>query len=427
MSKRDKPITVFEYESLRIDRGEQRLTKGQLDALQLFYGEKGVPYYSLIHNGVRFNEFVGVIQVGKTVIEVLPKADKIKSNDEEVKDSWRNVLISMLHAVGIFDIHAPSSSDLKLRSNTILDLYFELFIREVEYLLHRGLVKKYRKIEGNRTALKGTIHFAKHISQNVVHQERFYVKHTIYDKEHDIHAVLYKALRLLSIINTKSQLNSRLGALLLDFPELYDIKITEVLFDKIKLDRKTEPYRNALEIAKLILLNYHPDVNRGTNNVLALMFDMNVLWEQFVYVSLRKHKASTTSIAAQKTKSFWKPSSGYRSKMKPDIVLNAGKEDCVVLDAKWKNLNGYNPSPEDLRQMFVYLKYYKAKKVALVYPGVENINQSGQYYDHNSKDSLDLSDEQCSVISIKVNQDVKWWQWEIYTFVNDALDSVPKI
>jgi 5-methylcytosine-specific restriction enzyme subunit McrC len=171
-----------------------------------------------------------------------------------------------------------------------------------------------------------------------------------------------------------------------------------------------EPYRNALEISKLILLNYHPDVNRGTNNVLALMFDMNVLWEQFIYVSLRKHKTSTTSITAQNTKNFWKPLSGYRSKIRPDIVLNKGTEDCLVLDTKWKNLNGFNPSPEDLRQMFVYRKYYGAKKVALVYPGEENRYQSGQYYDHNSKDSTQLSNAECSIISIGVEQDVKAWQ-----------------
>ena len=413
MSKENKHITVFEHESLRTDRGEQRLINSQLEALQLFYGENGVPYYSLIHHGVRFNEYVGVIQVGKTVIEVLPKADK--SND---KDKWRNVLISMLHAVGIFDIHAPSSSNLRLRSNSILDLYFELFIKEVEYLMHRGLVKKYRKTEGNRTALKGSILFAKHIRQNLVHQERFYVRHTTYDKEHDIHAILYKALKLLSYINTNVQLNSRLGTLLLDFPELYDIKITETVFNKIAFDRKTEPYRNALEIAKLILLNYHPDVNRGTNNVLALMFDMNVLWEQFVYMSLRKHKASSTSIAAQNTKNFWKPIYGYRSKMKPDIVLNKGTEDCVVLDTKWKNLNGYNPSPEDLRQMFVYMKYYGAKKVALIYPGTENRNQSGQYYDHSSHESKHLSNEECSVISIGIEKDMKVWQKTIHENIN---------
>lgn len=409
MTKEKNHITVFEHESLRTDSGKHRLTSGQLEALQLFYGENGVPYYSLIHHGVRFNEYVGVIQVGKTVIEVLPKTDK--SNDAE---RWRNVLISMLRAVGLFDIYAPSSSDLRLRANSILDLYFELFTKELEYLLHRGLVKKYRKTEGNKTALKGSLQFAKHISQNLVHQERFYVKYTTYDKEHDIHAILYKALKLLSYINTNIQLNSRLGALLLDFPELYDIKITDSVFDKIAFDRKTEPYKPALKIARLILLNYHPDVNRGTNNVLALMFDMNKLWEHFVYMSLRKHKNSSTSIAAQNIKNFWKPLTGYRSKMKPDIVLNKGTENCVVLDTKWKNLNGYNPSPEDLRQMFVYLKYFGAKRVALVFPSEQNRNQSGLYYDHTSHESKDLSNEECSIISIGVGHDVKEWQRKIH-------------
>lgn len=414
MSKEKKHITVFEHENLRTDYGEERLTFDQLESLQKFYGEKGVPYYSLIHHGVRFKEYVGVIQVGKTIIEVLPKADK--SNDAE---RWRNVLISMLHAVGIFNIHAPSSSDLSLRSNSILDLYFELFIKDVEHLMHRGLVKKYRKTESNRTSLKGSIQFAKHIRQNIVHQERFYVKYTTYDKEHHIHAILFKTLKLLSFINTNTQLNSRLGSLLLDFPELGDIKITDSVFDKIVFDRKTEPYRNALEIAKLILLNYHPDVNRGTNNVLALMFDMNLLWEQFVYVSLRKHKGNSTSIAAQNTKSFWKPLSGYRSKMKPDIVLNKETKNCLVLDTKWKSLNGYNPSPEDLRQMFVYMKYYGAKKVALVYPGTVNRNQSGLFYDHTAYDSKNLSDEECSVISIEVEKDLKLWQKQISESINN--------
>lgn len=412
MGKEKSNITVFEHEWLRTDRGEQRLTSGQLETLQKFYGENGVPYYTLIHNGVRFNEYVGVIQVGKTVIEVLPKSDKSTNSCR-----WRNVLICMLKSAKIFDVHAPSSSNLRLKPNSILDLYFELFIKEVEYLVHRGLVKKYRKSEGNRTTLKGSIQFARHISQNLVHQERFYVKYTAYDNKHYIHAIIYKALRLLSYLNTNVQLTSRLGVLLIEFPELYDIKVTESLFENVAYDRKTEPYRNALEIAKLLLLNYHPDVKQGTNNVLALMFDMNVLWEQFVYVSLLKYKEDNIKIEAQNSKNFWKPDRGNNTKIRPDIVLNKGTEYCVVLDTKWKNLNGYNPSPEDLRQMFVYMKYYGAKKVALVYPGTENNIISGLFYNHSSTESNLISNEECSVISIGVKEDIYAWQKCVYKFI----------
>lgn len=413
----DGHITVFEHETLRSDRGEKRLSQKQLGVLQTFYGEDGVPYYSLVHHGVKFNEYVGVIQIGKTIIEVLPKADK--SGDE---NTWRNVLISMLRAVGVIDIHAPSSSDLQLRANSVLDLYFELFVKELEYLLHRGLVKKYRKTEGNLSILKGTIHFAKHINQNIVHQERFYVKHYTYDKQHDIHAILYKTLKLLKNIHTHTELNSRIGTLLLDFPELYDVKVTKTLFERISLDRKTEPYRKALEISRLLLLNYHPDVRKGDDNVLALMFDMNALWEQFVYVSIRKFKDKETTIAAQSIKNFWKPNTGHRSRIRPDIVLNKGTEKCVVLDTKWKNLNGHNPVHEDLRQMFVYMKYFGAKKVALVYPGIDCSYRTGKYYEYDTYNPNELSENECGVISIGVDVNVKRWQMMISDNINKLLE-----
>jgi 5-methylcytosine-specific restriction enzyme subunit McrC len=385
-----------------------------LAGLQSFYGDKGVPYFSLINKGVKFCEYVGVLKVGNTTIEILPKADK----NEDAK-SWRKVLIGMLQAVGNFKIHAPSSSALYLKTNSILELYFELYIRELEYLLHRGLVKKYRKTEGNNTALKGSIQFAKHIQYNTVHQERFYINYTTYDTEHQLHFILYKALCLLNRINTNPALSSRLGALSLNFTEMPDINVSDALFDKIQYNRKTESYKNAIDIARLLLLNYHPDLSRGANDVLALMFDMNLLWEQFVYASLRKNKESDTEIVAQTTKYFWKSKTGGTSKMRPDILIKRNGKPNIVLDTKWKNIKGANPSPEDLRQMYTYLNYYQAQKVALVYPGSTSSLSTGRYYETNSEN---LSDQDCSVICLPVLGNSKEWQKMISDRINNWIN-----
>jgi 5-methylcytosine-specific restriction enzyme subunit McrC len=422
LHKKQNHITVFEHQSIRLNHLIDGVVfdAGKLHALQGYYGTKGVPYFSLIYNGIKFNEYVGVITVGDLVIEVLPKSGRALAEKDERK-VWREVLIKMLCAVGIFDIHAPSSSVLKLKPNAILDLYFELFIKEVEYLLHNGLVKKYRKKEGNKTALKGNLLFAKHLRENLTHQERFYVSHTTYNFEHKLHYIIYKTLRCLQRINVNAELQSRLGALLLNFPEMPDVKVTDQTFDTIIYNRKTKSYQKSIEIARLILLQFHPDLSRGSNHVLALMFDMNKLWEQFVYVSLKKHMKNST-ITAQTSKSFWKPAEGSRSKMRPDIVINAGEKNCIVLDTKWKNLNGRTPSPDDLRQMYVYHEYYGAEKVALVYPGPNSTINSGNFF---HTETGEIGDKCCGVICLEVGLDFRIWQKAIHSEIDNWISLTP--
>lgn len=413
MIARKNHIAVFEHQLLKLNQEVDgvRFDATKLKAMQNYYGDHGVPYFSLIHNGIQFTEYVGVIQVGNLVIEVLPKADKHETD----KRKWQEILIGMLRAVGLFDIHSPGNSDLRLKSNSILDLYFELFIKEVEYLLHNGLIKQYRKKEGNVTALKGNLQFGKHIQQNLTHQERFYVRHTTYDVNHMLHFILYKTICLLRQINTNVQLHSRIGALLLHLPEMPDVKVTEGTFEKLVFTRKSQSYQKAIGIAKLLLLQFHPDVSKGRNHVLALMFDMNSLWEQFVYASLRKYAKGLKSIASQSHKYFWKPDSGYRSGIRADIVIHKDDDTVIVLDTKWKNLNGYNPGPDDLRQMYVYHNYYGANRVSLVYPGEINNRSAGFYLDPVTADSTGM---ECSIITISVKEKVRDWQREIADKIN---------
>lgn len=398
-------LSVFEHTSLKLGDSCNGVCfeEFHLEALQKYHGEKGTPFFSLIHHGVKFCEFVGVINVGSLTIEVLPKADR--SNDKEL---WRKALIDMLKKVGAFSINATSQAHLRIKSNHLLDLYFELFLSEVEALLHKGLIKKYRSTESNINALKGTILFAKHLNANMVHQERFYVRNTVYDREHPLNQVLYKTVLLIQKINCNPALSSRIGSLLLDFPILKDIAVSEDWFNRLTYSRKTECYRKAIEIARLLLLNYHPDLSAGRNHVLALMFDLNLLWEKFVYLSLRKY-LKADQVRPQFSKPYWKLDGHRTVHLRPDIVITHGKQ-IFVIDTKWKLLNNNRPSDDDLRQMYAYTKYFQSGHTILCYPG-----STGKFSGKFLAEVPGHSGYHFSIETIEVNANhtIRQWQEEI--------------
>ena len=82
----------------------------------------------------------------------------------------------MLKVCKHINIDNVSESALKKRYNSILEVYFEMYLNEIEELIQKGLIKKYRRVQENQLALKGKLVFTKNIQKNIVHKERFYRK-----------------------------------------------------------------------------------------------------------------------------------------------------------------------------------------------------------------------------------------------------------
>ncbi|MBN2891400.1 MAG: hypothetical protein JXL97_06010 [Bacteroidales bacterium] len=385
---RNKTIQIFEYQKLKVGQFEC-FKKNHFDILVKYNEKNENKYFTVGHESIVFKEYVGVIQVAGTTIEILPKADKENSNEKK----WQAILLNMLKECRQLETESISSASLKLKSNSILDLYFELFLKEVEYLIHTGLVKKYRKTNNNLNVLKGQLNIPKQIVKNLIHKERFYTNYTVYDKNHILHKIIYKTLNVINKINYSPYLKDRLNRLFLDFPQMEDIKVNYKTFESIKLDRKTNRYENAINIAKLILLNYSPDIISGRDNVLAILFNMNDLWEQYVLVKLKRYaNKNNLKVFGQTAKQFW----NYRL-LKPDILLIKDEEKYII-DTKWKNVRNKEVSTEDLRQVFAYNEFWNAKKGMLLYPDINNVSDfEGEY--KNKKDN-----HFCKVGFIKVEQ-----------------------
>lgn len=378
-----QPIILYEHDKLIINQNDNGFTKTHWDALVKLNVLHENKYFDILHNGIRFKQFVGVLQVDNLLIEINPKADKDHSND-----AWKTVLLGMLKACGRIKAQTVGNANLKKQHLNLLEVYFEYFLRELEFLIHSGLVKKYRKETGNVKALKGKLDFAGSIRHNLVHKERFYTVHQVYDTNHKLHQVLSHALNIVSHFTKGTRLGDFSKRTQLDFPEVATIKPTAQLLNSIEIDRKTAPYERALELAKLIILNYSPDITGGQNKMIALLFDMNQLWEEYVYVKLKKHIILNNlnwSITPQDSNGFW----GYNT-LKPDIVLREKTtKKTIIIDTKWKR-PGDSASVEDLRQMYAYARFWKAEKVMLLYPGTNRNTEfrtflTDDYWNHDSE------------------------------------------
>jgi len=407
-----RTISVYEHSWLTVGQHHNDILfeTRHLDMLSQYLTlDPNCGFFQLYHKRVKFRNYVGVIKVGDLSIEVLPKSD------QHIEDFgvWRKVLLEMLSISLQVNAKTTSKANIELRRHSILETYIWHFLQETESIFREGLVKQYRTDEGNQLALRGKLQIHQQVTRNLVHAERFFVAHQVYDRNNIFNAILQQTLQCILTLEVSDDIIGSCKDLLLFFPECKPVNVTEKVFQRLAYGRKTERYKNAIELARVILLNYHPDLKGGRNNILAIMFDMNQLWESYIYYSLKRSARFfniPVVVKGQCKRVFWRHPEHYDLRLKPDIILRSENESnskVVVIDAKWKYRS--DTSIVDVRQMYAYGKYFLSDEVYLLYPGrlTEGsvLIRQGTFYKPGSIKQLSL--EKCGLIFTDILKDGK--------------------
>lgn len=382
-------ITVFEHARLEVTEGGP-FTQQHFDAMVRYNQQHENRFFTPEYRRIKFNQHVGVISVGGLTIEVLPKAD---AAEDEVK--WQKALVQMLKVAHGLPLHEAGHAKLALRRTSVLEYFLRLFVEEVQRLVHQGLVKRYRKQAGVTTALKGRLDLPRHIRHSIVHKERFHVVHQVYDTDHLLHAILKQALALVEDV-TRDPITMGLAKdVQWAFEDVRDQRINGASFERLHLDRKSTTYTDTLILAKLILLNYAPDVRGGGDHILSLLFDMNKLFELVVLRSLKRVAAerSGITILGQNSREFWNG-----QKIRPDILIEQDSVLRCIIDTKWKLPKEDRPADQDLKQMYVYNRQFGSADSVLLYPG----NKAGTQRIEYDEDHTGRKDHGCSVRFIEL-------------------------
>lgn len=362
-------IQIYEHQTIRV--GDQLnnvlFDEATYQALAKYQEKQKTKYFSFVYKGIKFSHYVGIIQVGKITLEILPKADKATNNNPA---KWQAVLLEMLRYCRLIKVESLGVGKVRLQSNTILDIYFEQFLVAIQQLLSKGLPKQYLTKESNQKALKGRLILPQQLRKNGLHPERFYVRHSAFEYDHLFNRILHEALKILQQVHLNPLLKLKLRQVLTSFPKLSTYRVNHRDFDQLFQTQKYRPQHDLLAISRLILLNFSPDIRSGQHHLFALLFDMNKLFEEYVFWKLKVLENDQIKVQRQASKPFWQ-----RRTIRPDLVLKI-EERKYVLDTKWKVLQSSSPSMEDLKQLYIYCQYFEAERGILLYPSVHSIDSS---------------------------------------------------
>ena len=326
---------------------------------------------------IQVTSFVGVIRAPEGYqIEVLPKVGKVIGG---AAVEARQLLIEMLCCLHGFRHVVTDSAKLSAARMLLLEVFISEFLRTVEHIVKRGLRSDYRQRQDNLFALRGKLMMSPHLRQNLFRADRFFTEHDEFSTDRPENRLLRAALRRVLLL-TGSQANQQLARELdFVFADVPPSKQTRIDFQQVRLDRGMGYYADALAWARLILDEESPLTGSGRHIAPSLLFPMEAVFEAYVAKHLSRQLATSLILKAQaRSHHLVRHCEQNWFRLKPDLLVRNSDRDLLVLDTKWKLLDGlkangtdkYGLSQGDFYQLQAYgLSYLDgAGDVVLIYP-----------------------------------------------------------
>ena len=305
---------------------------------------------------LKAQSYVGVIQTQNISIEILPKIYQ-----EEKEEHIRDIFISILKVtLGLNSLKSNKANLSITKTKNIFEGFISLFVASVDTLIKKGLKSSYIHKEDNQTFLKGKLKLNEHIKKNYIHKERFYVQFDEYLSNRVENKLLKSTINLL-LKKTKDYENKKaLRQQLFIFDDV-DVSINyDNDISKINLHRGMEYYETPLQFTKVFLKDKSFSSLRGKEDVYALLFPMEKVFENYVEYVLKNSKDNLhikdVLVNGGKNEYFL---SNSQARLQPDYLLHMQDDSYIVTDAKWKLYDDEQKlNSNDIYQIFAYLNFY---------------------------------------------------------------------
>lgn len=391
MNKRNL-IPIREYESFVSGREAAGCitlpehTFGQLEKFLLLNRGRGDDALELMGLSARkgigkmitAKNYIGLIAMNDGImIEILPKiCSKTDDGDSRVK----RLVVEMLRSLRDMPYKSVQTAHVNVDRMNLFEIFIRMFLDEVFAIVKRGLQSGYKAVESNENTVKGKIVFPEHIKRNFAHKERTFVKFDEFNHNRPENKLIKAALLYLYRKTTSIRNKADIKTLLNMFAGVDASTDHEGDFITCVSDRNMRDYETALLWCRVFLIGRSFTSFAGSEVAYALLFPMEILFERFVALKLKKLLSGNEfQVSVQDRTYHLFDDPDKRFSMRPDIVVRRKSDGVIfVMDTKWKLLSNakanYGIAQADMYQMYAYQKKYAANSVILLYPMTDMVS-----------------------------------------------------
>lgn len=300
------------------------------------------------HQSLRSKQVCGLMGVGSTSLEILPKLRGAVGDD-------RLALIRMLMIAHDLPTDGDEVSRVERPARDLLDVFGFMFLKKLEDAARKGLPRSYVSFEDDLPRLRGRLDIKRQFTTHAARPDRLACRFDEFAADIPINRLLHACLAFL-----RTRLSDQAARRVIDrlSDHFVDVRLPKnPLNERFTLDRSTGSVRDCVPLARLLLASKHQNTHAGEDTGFGLMFAMNDLFEAYVARLAQRAFGPRARVQAQGRAVM----TNGLFRMRPDLVLDL-EDETVIIDTKWKRLDPSKGSigiaQADVYQMLAYSSMY---------------------------------------------------------------------
>jgi 5-methylcytosine-specific restriction enzyme subunit McrC len=340
---------------------------GQAENILTYFVQRG-------HDTLRLGQYVGLLDVAGVRLAIIPKVGDLPK---------------MLRYLRQTPFRALPSAHSESAQMPLWEVFVAAFLDTVEPLIRGGLQSAFVTVEQNNRFMNGRFQPARHLRQNLFHAERIAVAANHRTQNTAPNRILKTTLNYLLLQTTSTQNQLRLRRAMGSFETVAIAENLAADWQTVRsVSRQFWHYTDALMWAEALLNQQTPGLRPGQQVSLSLLFPMQRVFESYVAAGFRRYWPHADEVSTQESSAYL--IDNHRDnptvKLRPDILIRQTTGQTLVIDTKWKIINGaelgehlgaknYGIAIADLYQLYAYGKKYGATDLFLIYPANDTFRE----------------------------------------------------